>query len=277
MVDIISGEKVQNLCDIYVGFDEDFNYNPEIRKQKEKCVSIHSIPENWNNSSTIFCYSHRISDFAKKVHLIQNPCVIVFGNSDQNISYILAKPFLDSINIKHIFCQNIEFLDSKASFLPIGIANRMWPHGNPRYIEEIQRNTLIERKTGNIFCNFSISTNRNVRNQCLESMKKNGIHFCNGFTQENYIEMLANHKYSICPEGNGLDTHRFWESLYVRTIPIVTKTSLTEQIRASGIPCVLIDSWNTFSLNSLPEYSSFKFDDDLISLAKLQINIQKQL
>ena len=89
--------------------------------------------------------------------------------------------------------------------------------------------------------------------------------------------MLANHKYSICPEGNGLDTHRFWESLYVRTIPIVIRTPLTEQIRASGIPCVLIDSWNTFSLDSLPEYSSFKFDDDLISLAKLQKNIMERL
>ena len=277
MVDIISGEKVQNLCDIYVGFDEDFNYNPEIAKQKEKCLSIHSIPENWNNPALIFCYSHKISDFAKKVHLIQNPCVIVFGNSDQNISYDLVKPFLESLIVKHIFCQNIEFLHSKASFLPIGIANRMWQHGNPRYIEQINRNTLIERKTGHIFCNFSISTNENLRNKCLESMKKNGIHFCNGFSQENYIEILVNHKYSICPEGNGLDTHRFWESVYVRTIPIVTRSPLTEQIHASGIPCVLIDSWEEFSLDSLPEYSSCKFDDDLISLAKLRIDILERL
>ena len=280
MVDIISGERVQSLCNIYLGYQDDFNYNPEITKQKEKHLNINDIPTIWMNPSIIFCYSHKIIDLSKKINSIQNPCIIIFGNSDQNISEDICAVFLESNLVKHIYCQNISFNHSKASFLPIGIANRQWPHGNPRYIEQLYKNTILENKLDGIFCNFSISTNAKIRSLCLESMNNNGIKFCHGFSQEQYINTLAKYKYSICPEGNGLDTHRFWESLWVQTIPIVTRSPLTEQIKASGIPCIIIDSWAEFNTINLNEYSSFVFDDAYyysLSLSKLRTELFEKI
>jgi len=36
-----------------------------------------------------------------------------------------------------------------------------------------------------------------------------------------YCESVRNHKFTFCPRGNGIDTHRFWETIYLGSIPIV--------------------------------------------------------
>lgn len=261
------------MAQVYLGFYEDFIYNPLITKQQEKCLDINNIPEKWNNPPLIFCYSHRIHDLIKKVETIQNPCVVLFSNSDENMSYKLCKPLLEYDKIKHIFCQNIEFIHEKASFIPIGLANRMWSHGNPDFIQDINRPI---NKTNYIFSSFNVSTNKKIREVCLNKMKELNIDNKHFSTQESYINTLASYNFSICPEGNGVDTHRFWESLFVETVPIVTRSPLTEQIHASGIPCILIDSWENFNINLLPKYSSFKFDENYyysISHAKFRTDI----
>jgi hypothetical protein len=136
-IDTPSGERIQQLSQVYLGFHEDFVYNPLIAKQQEKCLDINNIPEKWNNPPLIFCYSHRIQDLTKKLETIQNTCIFLFTNSDQNMTYDICKPLLEFDRIKHIFCQNIQFMHEKASFIPIGLANTQWSHGNPEFIKMV--------------------------------------------------------------------------------------------------------------------------------------------
>jgi hypothetical protein len=272
-IDTPSGERIQQLSQVYLGFHEDFVYNPLIAKQQEKCLDINNIPEKWNNPPLIFCYSHRIQDLTKKLETIQNTCIFLFTNSDQNMTYDICKPLLEFDRIKHIFCQNIQFMHEKASFIPIGLANTQWSHGNPEFIKMVNRPI---NKTSYIFSSFNVSTNTNIREGCLNKIENLNIENKHFSDQESYVNSLASHNFSICPEGNGTDTHRFWESLFVETVPIVTRSPLTEQIYASGIPCVLIDSWETFDINSLPDYSLFKFDETYynnISFAQVRTDI----
>ena len=67
-----------------------------------------------------------------------------------------------------------------------------------------------------------------------------------------YLLDLKSHKYSLCPQGNGYDTHRFWESLYMKTIPIVKRTVMTE-FWENFFPIILIDDWNDIDLEKLKE------------------------
>ena len=60
---IITGEKIQNLCDYYIGSIGDFNFNPNIKNQVSKQINI----DNYNienikklNIKNIFCYTHII-------------------------------------------------------------------------------------------------------------------------------------------------------------------------------------------------------------------------
>ena len=54
--------------------------------------------------------------------------------------------------------------------------------------------------------------------------------------------MIRGHKFTLCPEGNGMDTHRPWETLYLGSFPIVTRRRFTEFF-AEQLPFLIIDDW----------------------------------
>jgi hypothetical protein len=82
---IITGENIQQIADIYLGYHEDFTFNPIIRTQTHKHINFNTIPSNYNNPSIIFCYSHRINELSNKIHLFSNPFTLITHNSDENI------------------------------------------------------------------------------------------------------------------------------------------------------------------------------------------------
>ena len=75
-------EQIQQLCDIYLGNECDFNFNPVIRVQKEKHCYLDLLNESFDNPYRIFCYSHNINILSTKIHLFQNEFVFVTHNSD---------------------------------------------------------------------------------------------------------------------------------------------------------------------------------------------------
>jgi len=50
---IVTGERLQELCDVYCGLPEDFHYNPVISKQITKHMDISHLDALWNNPSLI--------------------------------------------------------------------------------------------------------------------------------------------------------------------------------------------------------------------------------
>ena len=60
-----------------------------------------------------------------------------------------------------------------------------------------------------------------------------------------YLEELVSHMFSVCPRGNGIDTHRIWESLYCRTIPIVRYENAHRNFK--DLPILFIDDWSILS------------------------------
>ena len=41
-----------------------------------------------------------------------------------------------------------------------------------------------------------------------------------------YYKKVAAHKFVVAPRGNGIDTHRLWEALYLGCVPVVGKSAL---------------------------------------------------
>ncbi len=58
-----------------------------------------------------------------------------------------------------------------------------------------------------------------------------------------YLAALRGHAFCICPRGNGIDTHRIWESLYMGCIPIALRERLVESF-ARDLPILVIDDWS---------------------------------
>ena len=262
IIDIPSGEKFQQLAYYYIGEEKDFSFNPSISLQSSRFKYIHKINEEWDNPFILFCYGGQIIEFSKKLKFLKNECIIVFGNSDENQTLEKCQPYIDCSKVLHIFCQNLSCYNDKSSFIPIGMANKQWPHGDIYNFLELDIGALHKQKTKDLFCSFKVSTNFVKRNECLIAINKKGI--TNVFYKEprDYLKELSLHKYCICPEGNGLDSHRFWEALWVESIPITLRNPLTEQIQKLGIPCILLNNWDELDISTLQDYSSFVFDEE---------------
>ena len=82
-------------------------------------------------------------------------------------------------------------------------------HGVPKWHRyEYYNYFVLKSFVTNEYCRFDsfISTNDNKQ------------------IYSEYIESLKQHKFVLCPFGNGFDTFRTWEALYSGCIPIIPYT-----------------------------------------------------
>lgn len=59
-----------------------------------------------------------------------------------------------------------------------------------------------------------------------------------------YARLSASYRYVACPEGNGIDTHRFWEALYRGSLPIVRDSQFIRNWQEIGVPMVVVSEWH---------------------------------
>ena len=158
------------------------------------------------------------------------------------------------------------YQDERIQFLPIGLANSKWKHGNLNMFDNIVKDNIT--KTNNIFFNFSINTNKNKRRKCYNTFK-NKLKFSKYSKQKDYWENLKKCKFAISPDGNGPDCHRIWECFYLDVIPICKKSVFTDII-SCDFPIYIVNDWNELIINdSLFE----KYDEYINRLDKKKLNL----
>lgn len=290
-MNIITGEKIQNLCDYYIGSLDDFNFNPIIRNQITKHINI----DNYNienikklNIKNVFCYTHLINgemtniNNEKFINNLKNLSIIlsnistkfniIFHNSDGEFKNE-HKRLLQISNVDKIYTQNLSIEPEERIIpLPIGIANSMWAHGNLNIWNNILNSIDLSKKNEFIYFNFNINTNTVKRQKCYDVITSKNIPNLPNTNYLKYLTILSSYKFAICPEGNGLDTHRFWECLYLKVIPICLKNHITEYY-SNIFPIILLNDWNDLNvekIGSIFEHASWK-NYDMLSLSSLFI------
>lgn len=255
---IITGEKIQQLADVYLGIDGDFDSNPLIQQQYNKHLNIFDINTTFDNPYLIFCYTHNIDLLATKIHLFNNKFILISHNSDgyisetQNIIHILKYP-----KLYKWYCQNLCFNHEKLFFIPIGIANSQWVHGDPRIFLNLSNDLQIKNKK--VYFNFNIITNIPKRESCY-NMLKDKLEWLENVKPINNIARLSEYEFCICPEGHGPDTHRLWEALYVKTVPIVIDSDFTKTLIRNNVPLVVLNSWDELNIDQL-NYTNYDFNN----------------
>ena len=247
---IVTGEKIQLLCDHILSTWEDFNYNPLLKKiALDKFVDLDKLSKPFDNKRIIFCYTHSLGhELITKLHYLKNDFVLIFHNSDHSFREEHLVLFCN-LNLKHIYTQNCEVVHENVTPLPIGIANSMWGHGDLSIWEKVLP-LLKSRKTRNIYFYFNTLTNSDKRERCFRIIKEqlDPVDYISDYYE--YLSLLSTYKYAICPEGNGLDTHRFWECLYLGVIPICLRNNVTEYY-SKKVPMVLLNDWTQFNKKTL--------------------------
>jgi len=71
-----------------------------------------------------------------------------------------------------------------------------------------------------------------------------------------YVQQLKESVYVICPEGNGIDTHRVYETILASSVPVVLKSPLWRMHREIG--CIVLNDWS--EVFQLPPITELQID-----------------
>lgn len=209
-------------------------------------------------------------DFVPRFFLTrqQKPYVLYTHNGDLPVDDSHLK-YLDDPNLIKWYGQNINTVHPKLDSIPIGIANEQWEHGNESIILDVINSSFEKEKL--IYMNFDINTNKLEREYCVNELSKKNIHMSEKLPFKDYLTELAKSYFVISPNGNGIDCHKTWEALYLKTIPIVTKSINIDYYK--NLPIIIIDNWKNLNPDVLTKnlYNEIwnNFDLNLLSFDKI--------
>ena len=152
-----------------------------------------------------------------------------------------ANALLMPDNVIAWYAQNLTVVNDKIKPIPIGLERNRWHSWKRNLI----KNNGKERK--GTLVSFNPMTNPSVRLPLIN--KYGGFKTENGKGFENYIEQLNTHKYVLCPEGNGLDSHRIYEALECGCIPVVDEKTFNPTIYKS-----LFDKFGVLIIKDLMQW-----------------------
>lgn len=243
--DIITGDRVIELCSCVIIKKpiRDFHVSFPIDKNNVLNYLENFNYELYNKSDKIFIYTHILDEF---LNILEHELrqrgpplykdsykTFYIHNSDHCFTDSHYKKFVNifgSNNFK-IYSQNIMVNKSSVydelNLLPIGIANMMWSHGSLEDMFTVMKKQIY-KKNKYIYIPYMSSTHI-IRLQIIEQLTCMPLclHYTRGSKKDfiDYLDDINEHKFCLCVQGNGPDTHRFWECLYMKCIPIVLSES----------------------------------------------------
>jgi len=108
-----------------------------------------------------------------------------------------------------------------------------------------------------VYMNFSIQTYPQIR-QAIWYRFQSKLWVTKGISEaslkgrKNFLRELRSHVFVLCPRGNGRDTHRLWETLYMGSIPIVEEDLALEDFREL-FPICFVKNWEEVTVDFLIE------------------------
>lgn len=151
--------------------------------------------------------------------LPNRPYVLVTHGGDPQVDH-KYQHIADDKNLIHWFATNVSFLHQKVTAIPIGAAYSI---GSKQESEIYQARGLILKRKDEIYENFTVHNHVQSRIECFKAMRRNNVLMHNRSEYWKHLQNLRSYRYCVCPIGNGIDTFRVWEALYMGCIPIMAK------------------------------------------------------
>lgn len=175
----------------------------------------------------------------------------ITGHSDIHITKTIVKPY--EKKYKHWFAMNLDIQGSPChSLIPIGIDNEYKEEPLFRISKEdiqVQNNQLafLSINIHTFFCERAI----------VEVFFKDEPWVTHKYpiAYDEFCREVRKHKFVFCPRGNGYDTIRMWETLYLGSIPIVRENPVVNEF-AKWLPICVIKDWSHVN----PEYLEMEYE-----------------
>ena len=142
------------------------------------------------------------------------------------------------------FVQNLRGrMSQRVRPLPIGIEDLSYARNGMPW--NFRRAFVNENKLDKVLVGpFRPTSPSRTRLLALTSGYENCLVVHGRMPAARYASLAAHHRFVACPEGNGMDTHRFWETLYRGSIPMVIDSPFIRNWQDLGVPMVVLDDWS---------------------------------
>ncbi len=178
------------------------------------------------------------------------------------------------VSVKKWFSTNIEYNHPDLKSVPLGITNNTnETHVHPIYGDNSLFFDVLKepfQKKNLLYMNFDENTYPQERRPLKAAFAgkpwvTEGKPEPTREGRRRFLQDIYRSKFVLCPRGNGIDTHRLWETLYMRSIPIV-KRHLTHK-GLEDLPILFVDSWDEVT----EDYLEFKW----LEMASRSWNFEK--
>ena len=259
---IITSYNIARKCDVIFSeivtidqFSEiSRNIDYKILSESESFIFYQNNKLELFDNAVIFSNTMMVENlffYLKKLKNIKNINLITH-QTDLSINKKQFNKRPDCVN--YWFTPNLNYKHQNLKPIPLGLAND-YSSKNLK-IDHITNN--LNKKSNKdklikIYVNFVPNTNEKKRNNLIEVLKdrKNVTFDLPHLTLEEYRDKIYNHKYVLCPPGNGIDTHRLWETLYLGSTPVVEKIPGYEQYLE--FPIIFYENVNEINIETLEE------------------------
>lgn len=258
------------------------NFEDYIILQKIKNTEVDSIwyinPKlDIKENDLVFCHTEVVEiffDFIANIKNLKN-IKLITHQSDRAIDKSLWK--LKPNCISEWYSTNINHKNSNLFSLPLGIGNDyINNYKDEKALLNKHRGKYID-KVSKAYMNFRINTNTIERLRALFGLKdKKWIVLENKVKSlEEYLDIISKFQFTICPWGNGADTHRLWEALYLNSIPVTRFNPAYDQF--SSLPIIFVNKWSDLNLEYLiKESKNLNFENlNMLDLNYWETEIKK--
>ena len=197
--------------------------------------------------------------------------LIISGHSDYPFTEYIANKYPHAM----IFAVNTQ--SPRVRGIPLGITNNTDEthvhriYGNVQMMLDVVKNP---RQIKNLaYLNVSVGTYPSERVPVKDAFgslswvtQGEPVNTMEG--RKKFLEEVRNHVFVFCPRGNGIDTHRLWETLYMGSIPIVKR-----DIAHAGwmdLPILFVDDWSEVTEERLLEEQK-RIESSAWNMEKLRV------
>jgi len=224
----------------------------------------------FRGGEVVFCKVEETWRLFERLRLTRRVIVLVTGQSDLPCDD-RRQAFLPP-QVALWFSTNVTRPHPRVSALPLGIGPSQDPiTAGAAALAQAFRPQPARPKW--LYVNFRPETNPAARRPVFESFRRLAGEPWVTFREPasrgqagRFLEEMGDHRFVLCPPGNGVDTHRMWEALATGAIPVVLRSAAMEPF--AHLPVLLVDDLTRVSQEMLeaswPELAGgWTFPDEL--------------
>ena len=242
----------------------------KIYHQSKRMITYKKTKFELKEGDVIFCNKDFLNNLftdIKNIKKLKNISLVTHQNDDLITKKILSKK---PKCISKWYSINVGIVDDNIIPIPLGLSNDYSPK-NLRYEHFQSLDTDNKDENIKMYVNFRM-TNFKERGDLYDYFSdKEWVVVKEPNSEINsYLNDLNNIHFTLCPWGNGVDSHRIWEALYAGSIPITKFHTAFGEFK--NLPILFVENYADINLQLLKDfYSSYKKNKDL-SDEKLNID-----